>query len=225
MGILILSIVTVLFFSFVFSCTEAAFLSLPAGEKLSESSEKVKSAFKSTLCTLVLGNNIGNIAGSAALGQIASRELPEWAQTPFVVLLVVLVIIFGESIPKALGEAKSVQIVKFMSPTLLVLGWLFTPAINVMEWFLKFLPKKEVVEAEEELVEAARSLDTTPVSELPLVEGEEMTAKVVHDTMADEAIKILLSEGNVSVYNERLVFMGNLTKEVALKHLFDHYPT
>ena len=224
---MVFAVLTVLFFSFLFSGTEAALLSLPAGEKLSPAAQRVSDAMKSTLCSLVLGNNLANIAGSIALGQLAASELPAWAQGVFPWVFTALVIVFGEIIPKAIGEAKSVQVIGIMANVLLALNWVFAP-INVgFEFILRYLPQKEVVADEEELVEAARSLDTTPVSEIMRrLEDDDPDlsdwAAIVSTTPGDVAMRILHDEGPQRVINERGVTIGFIDKYVAFEWLFDH---
>lgn len=226
---MVLAVLTVLFFSFLFSGTEAALLSLPAGEKLSPAAERVSDAMKSTLCSLVLGNNLANIAGSIALGQLAASELPAWAQGIFPCVFTALVIIFGEIIPKAIGEARSVQVIGIMARVLLALNWVFTPINVVFEFILSYLPQKEVVEDEEELVEAARSLDTTPVSEIMAkyegVDIEEIPdhwGSLVGSTPGDQAMRILHDEGPQRIIDNRGRVIGVLDRKVAFEWLFDH---
>lgn len=224
---MVLAVLAVLGFSFLFSGTEAALLSLPAGEKLSPAAQRVQDAMKSTLCSLVLGNNLANIAGSIALGQLAASELPTWAQGVFPWGFTILVIVFGEIIPKAIGEARSVQVIALMANVLLALNWVFAP-INVgFEFILRYLPQKEVVEDEEELVEAARSLDTTPVSEIMgglEEDGPDISewAAIVSTTTGDVAMRILHDEGPQRVIDERGRTVGYIDKYVAFEWLFDH---
>lgn len=223
---MVFAVLTVLFFSFVFSGTEAALLSLPAGEKLSPSAERVNKAMKSTLCSLVLGNNLANIAGSIALGQLAASELPTWAQGVFPWVFTILVIVFGEIIPKSIGEARSVQVIGIMANVLLALNWTFAPFNKAFSFILKYLPQKEVVESEEELVVAARSLDTTPVSEIMgrIPNGDlDDLPKITGDLMADEALRIVHDEGPQIVINQRGKPIGVINRHIAFEWLFDHY--
>lgn len=227
---MVFAVIVVLFFSFLFSGTEAALLSLPAGEKLSPAAERVQEAMKNTLCSLVLGNNLANIAGSIALGQLAASELPAWAQAIFPWVFTALVIVFGEIIPKAIGEARSVQVIGIMANVLLALNWVFTPLNVGFEYILRYLPQKEVVKDEEELVEAARSLDTTPVTEIMRPVGpEEAKAeksplpRIIGSMMADEALKIVHDEGPQVVIDDRGRVVGIVNRHIAFEYLFDHY--
>lgn len=223
---MVVAVFTVLGFSFIFSGTEAALLSLPAGEKLSPAAERVSQAMKSTLCSLVLGNNLANIAGSIALGQLAASELPTWAQTVFPWVFTAMVIIFGEIIPKAIGEARSAQVIGIMANVLLALNWVFAPVNVGFEFILRYLPQKEVVEDEEELVEAARSLDTTPVSEImtevDIQEIPDHWGSLVGSTPGDQAMRILHDEGPQRIIDDRGRVIGILDRKVAFEWLFDH---
>lgn len=224
---MVIAVLAVLFLSFLFSGTEAALLSLPLGEKLSPAAHRVLDAMKSTLCSLVLGNNLANIAGSIALGQLAATELPTWAQGVFPWVFTALVIVFGEIIPKAIGEARSVQVIGLMAKVLLALNWVFTP-INVgFEFILRYLPQKEVVEDEEELVQAARALDTIHVTKImgPVPNGglPEDLPKIAGNMRADEALKIVHDEGPQLVIDQRGQIIGTINRHVAFEWLFDHY--
>lgn len=223
----------VLAFSFIFSGTEAAFLSLPAGEPLSAKAQKAKEAMRSTLCSLVLGNNLANIAGSIALGSLATQELGAFGQSVFPWIFTLAVIIFGEIVPKALGEARPVVVIQLMAPALLALNWVFAPIQGIFDFILQFLPKKEVIEDEEELVEAARALDSTAVSELPMQKfshsNEEWEIPSVpssdiawHSQTIDQVAPRLINGEELVVLNEDGV-MGIIDKNSLLKWLFDHY--
>jgi len=230
---MIIATLTVLFFSFIFSGTEAAFLSLPAGEPLTPKAKQAKQAMRSTLCSLVLGNNLANIAGSIALGTLAAKELGAFGQSLFPWIFTLAVIVFGEIVPKALGEARPVTVIQLMAPALLCLNWCFAPVQGLFNFVLQFLPKKKVIEDEEELVEAARALDSTPVSELPMTksshENEEWEIPSVpasniawHTQMIDQVAPRLINGEELIVLNEEGV-MGMIDKNSLLKWLFDHY--
>lgn len=228
---MIIATILVLLFSFIFSGTEAALLSLPAGEPLSPKAQKAKDAMRNTLCSLVLGNNLANIAGSIALGSLAAQELGAFGQSIFPWVFTLAVIIFGEIVPKALGEARPVAVIQLMAPILLALNWVFAPAQGAFDFILRFLPQKEIVEDEEELVEAARALDSTPVSELPMWEKPEDGLEVVsvnpsflvwHNQTIDQVAPRLIKGEELNVLNEEGV-MGMIDKDSLLRWLFDHY--
>jgi len=229
------SIIVVLFFSFLFSGTEAALLSLPAGEKGSQQAEIVKQKLQSTMCSLVLGNNVANICGSIILGRLASQELGTTGNLIFPIAFTILVIIFGEIIPKSIGEARSVEVINLMASILLALNWIFAPIQCVFNFFLKLLPQKEVVQDEEELVEAARSLDSTPIHELMKPGSVEQCpdycktvssfiGKCIEDEMSDVVLKRLYKEEYlIIVLNREGLEIGWVNRDIAFEWLFDHW--
>ena len=231
---MIFATLIVLTFSFIFSGTEAAFLSLPAGEPLTPKAQRAKEAMRSTLCSLVLGNNLANIAGSIALGSLAAKELGAFGQSIFPWVFTLAVIIFGEIVPKAIGEARPVAVIKLMAPGLLALNWVFAPIQGIFDLVLRFLPKKEIVEDEEELVEAARALDSTPVSELPMEEFHHPNVSeweipsvpssdiAWHTQNINQVAPRLINGEELIVLNEDGI-MGVIDKDSLLKWLFDHY--
>lgn len=223
----------VLALSFIFSGTETAFLSLPAGEAVSKKVQALKAVFTKTVCSMVLGNNVVNIAGSIYLGARSSQELGPWGQSIYPWIFTALVIVFGEIIPKAIGEARPKAVVETAAPLLLFLNWFFQPLQWCLDFVLRLLPKKEVVQDEEELVEAARALDSTPVSELPMEKlshkNEEWEIPSVpasdiawHTQMIDQVAPRLINGEELIVLNEDGI-IGVINKDSLLKWLFDHY--
>jgi hypothetical protein len=220
----------VLALSFIFSGTETAFLSLPAGEAVSKKVQALKAVFTKTVCSMVLGNNVVNIAGSIYLGARSSQELGPWGQSIYPWIFTALVIVFGEIIPKAIGEARPKAVVETAAPLLLFLNWFFQPLQWCLDFVLRLLPKKEVVQDEEELVEAARALDSTPVSELPmekLSEGNETSSVPAsdvawHTQTIDQVAPRLINGEELVVLNEDGI-VGTIDKNSLLKWLFDHY--
>lgn len=230
---MVIATILVLFFSAVFSSTETAFLSIPAGEAVSEKVERLRAVFTKTVCSMVLGNNVVNIAGSIYLGARSSEELGTWGQSAYPWIFTALVIIFGEIIPKAVGEAKPKAVVEMAAPLLLFLNWFFQPVQWCLNFILRLLPKKQVVQDEEELVEAARALDSTRVSELPMGrfshENEEWEIPSVpssdiawHTQTIDQVAPRLISGEELTVLNEDGI-LGIIDKDSLLKWLFDHY--
>ena len=182
----------------------------------------------------MLGNNLANIAGSIALGSLATQELGAFGQSVFPWIFTLAVIVFGEIVPKAIGEAKPVVVIKLMAPALLALNWCFAPVQSIFDFILGFLPQKEVVADEEELVEAARALDTTPISELPMREFDDprvseweapsvgSTEVAWHTQTIDAVAPRLINGEELIVLNEDGI-VGVIDKDSLLKWLFDHY--
>ena len=209
-------------------------MSLPEGTPLKGAALKAVKRFEGTLISLVVGNNAVNIGGGMFLGGWAVKELGVEGAQAFSIVFTLAVMVFGEIIPKALGAAQSLRVVRATSPALLALNWVLTPVIAVLGCLTRWLPQSPTPEAEVELVSAARLLDETPVSEMMAVNlrvysrDSDFYPCIQSDVMGDVAIKSLkLSPtsnglGVVSHENTQVV-IGHLGERDALGWLFDHY--
>ncbi len=123
-------------FSAYFSATETAFSSLNKTrvKTLAEKGDK-KAQLVCTLCekydklisTILIGNNIVNIA-TASLGTIIFVRLyGDLGATISTVVVTVVVLIFGEITPKSIAKDCPETFAMFSAPFIRVLIWLFTP--------------------------------------------------------------------------------------------------
>ena len=218
-----------------FSGSEAALLSINDKSGLNKAAIKLIEGLQKTLCSLVLGNNMSNIVGSFLLGKIAASHLSEVGNIIFPIYFCILIIIIGEIIPKALGEAKATPVLNTVATSIQALNWVFAPLQCVFNFFLKLLPQKEVVQDEEELVEAARSLDSTPIHELMKPGSVEQCpdycktvssfiGKCIEDEMSDVVLKRLYKEEYlIIVLNREGVEIGWVNRDIAFEWLFDHW--
>ena len=214
--------------SFLFSCSEAAKFALRSTETLSPLARGFVEDDRKSLAALVLGNNKANILIGQMLGQMVGDHVWEWLQGgPWAVLMLVLTVVLGEYVPKAVGEARPAQMLNLFAPVLVVDAWLMAPFIWLLSLLNKWLPKPQVNEDEEELVSAAMQLDTTPVSQImgKIEEGgpdiSEWPAIIV-STPGDTAMRILHDEGPQRVLDQRGLLVGYLDKNVAFEWMFDH---
>ncbi|WP_208559655.1 HlyC/CorC family transporter [Marinilactibacillus kalidii] len=125
-----------------FSSSETAFTSANRirlkneaenGNKQAKRTLHMAERFDSVLSTILIGNNIVNIATSAIATLLFVRWFPTYGATIATIVITVIVLIFGEITPKTIAKEKSETIAKFASPVLLVLMTLFRPAI----WFFE----------------------------------------------------------------------------------------
>ena len=208
-------------------------MSLPEGTPLKGSALKAVKRFESTLISLVVGNNAVNIGGGMLLGGWAVRELGAEGAQAFSIVFTVAVMVFGEIIPKALGAAQSLRVVRTTSPALLALNWVLTPAITVLGCLTRWLPRSPTPKEEAELVSAARKLDETPASEIMTKaysggRDSGFYPTIQSDVLGDVAIKSLkLSPSDVGLsvvsYENTQVVIGHLGDREAVDWLFDHY--
>lgn len=145
-----------------FSAAEVAFISLTQAKvdsmvrrKLPRAKKvkKLKSNNRRLLITILIGNNIVNIA-SASIATVVTTEMFQSAAigiTTGVMTLVVL--IFGEIIPKSYANNHPKKFAIFATPYLMLLQWLGKPLVIVFEWLTNLVAGQQTADkiSEEEL--------------------------------------------------------------------------
>lgn len=162
----IIIIVILIALSAFFSASETAYSSVNRirlknyagnGNKRAEKALKITDNFDKTLSTILIGNNIVNIA-SASVGTVLFTELfgaSGVGVSTFVMTVVVL--IFGEILPKSVAKEKAESIALIVSTPLTILMTILTPLsflfMGIKKGFMKLFKneKKNVSVTEEEL--------------------------------------------------------------------------
>ncbi|MGB3509355.1 MAG: hemolysin family protein [Microcoleaceae cyanobacterium] len=85
------------------------------------------------IATVVIINNIFNIVGSILIGNIAASVLGNTWLGVFSAILTFLVIVFGEIIPKTLGERYAIKYALSIALPVQGLTFIFTPIVWLME--------------------------------------------------------------------------------------------
>ncbi len=127
------------------SMTEAAFLSLSMARahtladgdhRLDRLAGKMRLEFARPLATIVVVNNIANIAGSGLTGMF----FKEWVEATyshetaivsgvFFAVLTLIVILWGEIVPKTIGESHNVAVCRLTAPAVRFLQTVLAPVI------------------------------------------------------------------------------------------------
>ena len=144
---LVLGTLVLLVLSFASSLTEAAFLSLPrmraeamtedGRSKAERQAGRLRLEFSRPLASLVIFNNIANSGGPLMVGALAQNyaDVQQWSQGTVVgvygAVLVVLVILFGEIVPKTIGEHHAEAVARTMGWPLHFVTWLMTPLTSL----------------------------------------------------------------------------------------------
>lgn len=125
-----------------FSATETAFSSfnktrlktlVENGNKRAKLALKLEERYDRLLSTILIGNNIVNIA-LAAIGTIFFTDLlqsQDLGATVSTVVITVAVLIFGEITPKNLAKDHPEAFAMFSAPIIQFLGWIFFP-VNII---------------------------------------------------------------------------------------------
>lgn len=146
----IISIVLLLILSGIFSATETAFTSVSKIKMKNLASDDNESAelvleitenFDKFLTTILIGNNIANIATTSIATLLFIEIYGKYGATISTVVVTVLVLVFGEISPKNIAKDKAEGISLFMAPSVKVLMILFTPLNWVFGVWKKFVDR------------------------------------------------------------------------------------
>ena len=160
MMILIILALFVILGSGLFSGIESALFAVPRSrilllkkqnKKGSEALVKIKNNMSQAIIVIVIGNNIINIIGSIFVGLVAINVFGSQFIGLVSAVLTILIIIFGEILPKTIGENNSEQISLFISRPLLFLITIFKPLVNLIEQMTKRFTNVRKIVSEEEL--------------------------------------------------------------------------
>ncbi|MGL4622871.1 hemolysin family protein [Chroococcidiopsis sp.] len=131
------------------------------------------------IATIVILNNIFNIVGSIAIGRIAETVLGNTLLGVFSGLLTFLIIIFGEIIPKTLGERYSQRLALLAALPVTALTFIFTPLVWVVEKATAPFTRKE-------------KLPTTNESEIMLLAKIGYQEGIIEDNEAEMIQRVFM---------------------------------
>lgn len=148
---LIIVVLLVLVGSAICSGSEAALFSIPLvkARQLAQQSRRpaaqalltIRENMNRPIASLVILNNMFNIVGSIMVGQVVLTTLGSAWLGVVSALLTFLIIIFGEIIPKTLGERYAEQVAVVIALPVRGLTILLTPVVWFLEQILKPLNK------------------------------------------------------------------------------------
>jgi CBS domain containing-hemolysin-like protein len=128
----------------LFSISSTKLESLPKNKAV-EIAIKVKENVTNSVATLVFLNNTFNIVGTLILGAIAQSVFSQaWQFSLFSLALTILIILFGEILPKNFGERFALQQILAVSGIILVSSFIFFPILWVIQKFTEILFGKRV---------------------------------------------------------------------------------
>ncbi len=138
----LVALIILIIFSAFFSASETAFTSLnkirmktlaEEGNKKAEATLKLVDNYDKLLSTVLIGNNIVNIASTsiATVLFIALLNGAGYATTISTVVMTVTVLIFGEVTPKSIAKETPEKFAMFATPFLRLLMLVFTPFVAV----------------------------------------------------------------------------------------------
>lgn len=245
--------VVLLMLSAFFSSTETAFSSVSKvrlktladnGNKKAQTALYVSERYSKALTTILVGNNIVNIANSALATVFFVRLLGD-AQGSVIstIVITIVVLIFGEVLPKniAIGKAESIcmtfaPLLKFLmvilTPISIVLMGInklyekiakkenaFEPSVteDELKYIIESIEEEGVLEQQEsELVQSALEFDEKTAEEI-LTPRVDMAAIDIDDPI-EEITEFVLKER----YSRIPVYRDNIDKIIGVLHTRDY---
>lgn len=160
MTTLILLALAVVIGSGLFSGIEAALFSVPhsrvlllkeQNKKGADALANIKSNPQKAIIVIVIANNIVNIVGSIFVGVVATNVLGDATIGIVSAVLTFLIIIFGEILPKTIGENNAEKIGLFIARPLVVWIKILTPVVWILEQLTQRFSIVRKMVSEEEL--------------------------------------------------------------------------
>ena len=150
MSTYIILMVICLILSAYFSATETAFSSMnrtrlktlaEKGNRKAALACKLEAQYDKLISTVLIGNNIVNIA-LASLGTVLFvRQLGDVGASVSTVVITVVVLIFGEISPKSIAKDCAESFAMFSAPIIQFLIWIFLPLNAIFSLWKKLLSK------------------------------------------------------------------------------------
>lgn len=237
MWMIVAALVICVVLSAFFSSSETAYTSVnkirlksmaQSGGKRAQLALNLAEDYDRLITTILVGNNIVNIAGTALATVLFTQLLGSYGPTVSTVVMTVLILIFGEVSPKAIAKESPESLALNFAPVLMALRVILTPINAIFVQWKKLLshifkPADSEVDIEDELISMVDEAQTD--GDMDAHEGELirsaiefnddrdiisiMTPRVdvtaLEDTMTvDEAASVFRESGysRVPVYHE-----------------------
>ena len=187
------------------------------GDKKAKKVLKVADDYDKTISTILIGNNIVNIASSSLATVLLLKLFPQNCALISTVVMTVIVLIFGEVTPKSMCKVNADKVAPVIAPIIDMLRTIFTPVSFLLVKLTNLLNKnadddqpsvteEELIsiiesieeegvldEAESDLVQSALEFDEIEVQEV-LTHRVDMIAMDMDDPWEDQ-LKLVQSEG------------------------------
>ena len=172
---LIIAISVLIVFSALFSCSDMVYASVNQ-LRLKKDAKKSKAAklalkyaenYNTTITTILFSNNLVNIAATSLLTVLVRLTFADegYIYTIASLALVVIILIFGEILPKVIGRAYSYHLSKLFAYPIMILKFVFFPFVYVTSQIGRFFAsffiskKKDNVISDDELEEMVESIE------------------------------------------------------------------
>lgn len=160
MTTLVILVLAVVVGSGIFSGIEAALFAVPHSRVMVLNEQKrkgasallkIKQRLHRAIIIIVIGNNVVNIVGSIFVGVIASHVFGDAMIGLISAVMTFVIIVFGEILPKTIGENNAEAISLFVAGPLLTGIKIFGPLVWLLEQLTKRFTTIRKIVSEEEL--------------------------------------------------------------------------
>ena len=216
LGTEILLLVILLIFSGFFSGSEVALVSLSRSkaEQLYKKKnfgavyvKKLKDDPQRMLATILIGNNIANVAASAIATSIMIGIFQNYAVGIATGVMTLLILIFGEITPKSIAAKNNELVSQLVAPSIWYLSIFLAPILNVLDRFLNKFIKLIGIKAKEKVI-----TEEEIISMLKLAE-EEGSIKEVEERMIKSIFKFDdIDVSTVATPRRDMVMLESTTK-------------
>ncbi len=175
-------------FSAFFSSSETAYTSVSRirlkhasedGDRQAQKALNLQQNFESLLSTILIGNNLVNIAASSIATLFFINLFPTYGATIATVATTVFLLLFGEITPKLIAKVYSEAVAKKVATPINLLMKIFTPFVWILSQWQKFirriipLTSNELISEEEllSIVDEARIGGSIEIEEHKLVKA------------------------------------------------------
>ena len=247
----ILIIVLLLAFSAYFSATETAFSSVnktrlkamaEKGNARAALALKLSEQYDQLLSSILVGNNVVNIATSSISTLMFVRMLPNIGATVSTIVITIVVLIFGEISPKSLAKENPEKFAMVSAPIIRVVIWVLTPINFLFTQWKKLLSKLFKSDDSRRMTQDELLMLVEEVAQdgsIDKSEGEllrsaiEFTDRDAEDILTHrvdlEAVPVTATKEEVaksfseSRYSRLLVYDGSIDNIVGVIHQKDFY--
>ncbi|HZK23320.1 MAG TPA: hemolysin family protein [Atopostipes sp.] len=135
-------------FSAFFSSSETAYTSVSRirlkhasedGDRQAQKALNLQQNFESLLSTILIGNNLVNIAASSIATLFFINLFPTYGATIATVATTVILLLFGEITPKLIAKVYSEPVAKKVATPINLLMKIFTPFVWILSQWQKFI--------------------------------------------------------------------------------------
>ena len=154
----ILTIVAMVILSAFFSASEISFnasnklrlkKAAEAGSKSATLAYRISEDFNQALSAILIGNNLANIAASTAATVIAMKLIITWqgnendelASLISTVVMTLIILVFGEIVPKILAKNYADSAVKLFAYPIRILTWILFPLVWLVMCLIRLLSR------------------------------------------------------------------------------------